>query len=574
MVQAHRPLESEVNESAVKTAVQGTDWVLCPGCNQLVYSKRLARNFQVCPDCGRHHRLDALERLDQLLDDDSAELFDLTVEFGDPLEFSDSKPYAERWELARRATGLPEAAVVARGLVHGNPVITVVMDFRFMGGSLGAAVGELVTIGAEAALAEGIPLLLVTASGGARMQEGALSLMQLAKTSSALGRLDEAGILTISLITDPTYGGVAASFATLTDVILAEPGARLGFAGPRVIAQTIRQTLPPGFQTAELLLEQGMIDAIHPRGGLRQALGRLLAAGTRRQGGGLWAVSDVVITDPARLPGLHAWSAVQRARHLDRPTMLDYLHRIFEDFEELHGDRVSGDCSAIVGGIARLGGMPAVVIGQQKGHTPAELAMRNYGMPLPAGYRKAARLARLAAKLRLPVITFVDTPGAYPGVEAEEQGQAIAIAELIRLMSGLPVPVLTVITGEGGSGGALALAVADRVLICSNGTYSVISPEGCASILWHDAGAAPKAAEALQVAARELLSRGIVDGVIPEPAGGAQANPAQAARFVQRALVASLRQLAGADTGELRRARHEKFRRFGADLVTVREVPR
>jgi len=559
-------------------AEAAAQWVRCPGCRQMIYSKALARNLQVCPDCSSHHRLTACERLGQLLDEGSVEFFDVAVRVNDPLGFVDSKPYPDRWMAARMATGLPAAVVVARGRIEGNPVITAVMDFRFLGGSLGAAVGELITRAAEAALRERTPLLLVTASGGARMQEGAVSLMQMAKTSQALGELDQAGVLTVSLITDPTYGGVAASFATLSDIIIAEPGARLGFAGPRVIAQTIRQSLPPGFQTAELLLEQGLIDAIYPRHALRQGLGRLLSIGSRRSteastlpAGQLSERERAVITDPDLVPRVAPWDAVQRARNLSRPTTLDYLSRVFEDFEELRGDRVSGDCAAIVGGMARLAGSPVVVMGHQKGHTPAELTARNYGMPRPAGYRKAARLARLAAKLGLPVVTFVDTPGAYPGVEAEEGGQAIAIAECIRLMSGLPVPVITVVAGEGGSGGALALAVADRVLICANGTYSVISPEGCAAILWNDPSAAPRAAEALRLDARQLLFDGIVDGVIPEPAGGMHTDHGLAAELVQHALVGSLRELSKSNPEQLLTLRHGKFRRFGGDLVSTRE---
>jgi acetyl-CoA carboxylase carboxyl transferase beta subunit/acetyl-CoA carboxylase carboxyl transferase alpha subunit len=560
-----------VTQTLSPQVAETTDWVVCPGCKQIGYARRLADNLHVCPECGSHHRLTAPQRLAQLLDEGSVELFDATVRVSDPLRFIDAKPHPDRWRTVRLATGLPEAVQVARGRIEGNPVIAAVMDFRFLGGSLGAAVGELITLAAETALQERTPLLLVTASGGARMQEGAISLMQMAKTSQALGELDQAGILTVSLITDPTYGGVAASFATLADVIIAEPGARLGFAGPRVITQTIRQTLPRGFQTAELLLEQGLIDAIRPRHALRQALGRLLSAGTRTGGDTAAEVDDVVVTDPGMLPRVPAWQAVQRARNLGRPTTVDYLSRVFEDFEELRGDRTSGDCAAIVGGVARLSGTPVVVIGHQKGHTPAELAARNYGMARPAGYRKAARLARLAAKLGLPVITFVDTPGAYPGVEAEEQGQAVAIAECIRLIAGLSVPVVTVISGEGGSGGALALAVAHRVLISAGGTYSVISPEGCAAILWNDPAAAPRAAEALHVDARALLAEGIVDGVIPEPPGGAHADPVLASELVRDALVGTLRELSRLEPGQLNATRHDKFRRFGADVVTVRE---
>ncbi len=556
-----------------------TGWVVCPGCRQLIYSSSLERNLYVCPDCGNHHRLTAPQRLGQLLDPGSAELFDFDVEPHDPLEFVDSKPYPDRLRSMRRATGLAEAVMVARGRIDGNPVVTAVMDFRFLGGSLGAAVGELITLAAEAALRERTPLLLVTSSGGARMQEGALSLMQMAKTSQAIGRLDQAGVLTLALITDPTYGGVAASFASLPDVIIAEPGARMGFAGRRVIAQTIRQPLPADFQTAELLLQHGLIDAIHPRHALRTALSRLLSIGSRRPGNtpaGPVATDTppgAVVTDAAELPPVSAWEAVGRARNLARPTTLDYLSRVFDDFEELHGDRLGGgDCSAVVGGVARLDGMPVVVVGHQKGHTPAELTARNYGMPRPSGYRKAARLANLAAKLGLPVVTLVDTPGAYPGVEAEEQGQSVAIAELIRLMAGLPVPVLTVIIGEGGSGGALAMAVADKVFICANGVYSVISPEGCAAILWKDdPAAAPRAAEALRVDARQLLAAGIVDGVVPEPAGGSHTDHAEAAEYLHAALAGTLRGLSAIDPGRLVTMRHSRFRSFGADLVSLKE---
>jgi acetyl-CoA carboxylase carboxyl transferase subunit beta len=543
----------------------GTGWTLCPGCGALLYGKRLARNQHVCPDCGSHHRLPARTRIEQLFDGEGLELLDSSADTVDVLEFSDTKPYPARLAAARRHTGLTDAVVLASGTIGGNPVIAAVMDFRFLGGSLGAAVGELVTRAAELALARRTPLLIVSASGGARMQEGAISLMQMAKTSQALARLDEAGILTLSLITDPTYGGVAASFSTLCDVIIAEPAARLGFAGPRVIKQTIRQTLPERFQTAEFLMEHGLIDLICRRGALRPTLARLLSVGSgRRTPGSDAPVPDVVVRDHHRLAETDAWQTVRIARDLHRPTTLDYLAREFEDFEELHGDRIGGDCPAIVGGMARLDGIPVMVIGHQKGRTITELATRHYGMPTPAGYRKAARLMCLAGKLGLPVITFVDTPGAYPGVEAEERGQAVAIAENIRLMSTLRVPIITLISGEGGSGGALALAVANEVLMCSNGVYSVISPEGCAAILWNDLGKAPAAAAALRVDARHLLRLGIVDGVVLEPDGGNQADHQLAAQRVRMALTTALRRLSTVDGDALVSARRDRFRSFGA----------
>ncbi|MBB2910425.1 acetyl-CoA carboxylase carboxyl transferase subunit beta [Streptosporangium becharense] len=528
-----------------------------------MYGPRLDRNLGVCPECGDHGPLTAPQRIAHLLDPGSVRELPAVADDHDPLAFHDTVPYAERLDRARRATGLAEAVVCVRGTVAGHPVVAAVMDFRFLGGSLGSAVGELITRAAETALQERTPLLLVTASGGARMQEGALSLMQMAKTSQALGLLDEAGVLTISLVTDPTYGGVAASFATLCDVVVAEPGARLGFAGPRVVEQTLRSPLPPGFQSAEFLLEHGLIDLVRPRAELRPTLGRLLAAGGRAGGppppgdGGL-------VRDPGLLPDMDPWTQVRRARDLRRPTTLDYARRVLRDFEELHGDRIGGDCPAIVGGVGRLRGRPVMLIGHQKGHDGAELNARNFGMASPHGYRKAARLMRLAAKLGLPVVTLVDTPGAHPGLEAERHGQAMAIAANLRLMASLPVPVLTLIIGEGGSGGALALGVADEVLICADAVYSVISPEGCASILWRDAADAPRAAAALRLHSRELLRLGVVDAVLPEPEGGMGADHAAAAQLVERALAERLGDLVRRPAERLVRERRARFRRFGS----------
>ncbi|MEV5832093.1 acetyl-CoA carboxylase, carboxyltransferase subunit beta [Nocardia sp. NPDC052112] len=551
------------------------DWVLCPACLIPLYGKRFARDLGVCGECGRHTPITAEQRITQLADEGRFEPLAVIPTADDPLTFSDTKPYADRLAAARARTGMHDAVLCALAAIEGNPVLIAAMDFRFLGGSLGTAVGEMITAAAETALAERIPLLIVTASGGARMQEGPLSLMQMAKTSAALEQLDRAGILTITLITDPTYGGVAASFATLADVLIAEPGARLGFAGRRVIEQTIRQELPPTFQTAEFLLERGLIDMIVPRAGLRQALGSLLrVAGPADPTGDVVTELDAgTITDPARVPESDPWAQVRRARTPNRPTALDYFALAFDGFQELRGDRIAGDCPAIVGGTAWLGNQPVVVIGQQKGHEPKELMARNFGMPTPAGYRKSARLMRFAEKLGLPVITLIDTPGAYPGASAEEQGQAVVIAENIRLMSALRVPVVSVVIGEGGSGGALALGVANRVLIFANGTYSVISPEGCAAIVWNDPAAAPKAAAALSLTAGDLLRLGVVDAVLPEPGDDVGAAPSAAANQLHRALAASLRELTGLGGEDLAAERRARFRRFGArQQVPVRSV--
>jgi acetyl-CoA carboxylase carboxyl transferase subunit beta len=549
----------------------GSSWLLCGGCRSMIYGRRFDRAGRVCADCGWHAPMTIDQRLDLLLDAGSRRDIEVTAIDGDPLEFVDSRPYPDRLRAARAATGLHDAAVAVRGTIDGNPAVVVVMDFRFLGGSLGAAVGEVFTRGAEVALRERTPLITVTASGGARMQEGAVALMQMAKTSQALGQLDEAGILTVSLITDPTFGGVAASFATLADVIIAEPGARLGFAGRRVIEQTIRQVLPDDFQTAEFLLAHGVVDVISPRAELRATLGRLLSVSSRR-GDGIprqpARAGGAIVTDHETVAPREAWDSVRAARRLGRPTTLDYINMIVEEFTELRGDRMSADCPAIVTGLGRLGGTPVAVIGTQKGHTADELRHHNFGMPTPAGYRKSARVMRLAAKLGLPVVTLVDTAGAYPGIEAEEQAQAVAIAENLRLMAGLAVPVVAVVTGEGGSGGALALAFADRVLMMRNAVYSVISAEGCASILWKDPAAAPRAAAALRVDARDLLRLGIVDGIVPEPDGGADADPEAAAETLRTALRSVLADLTPLDQMTLVTRRRARFRQFGVPAAS------
>lgn len=539
----------------------GTSWVRCDACGALVYHRRMRRSLDVCPDCGHHRRIDAETRIAQLTDEGSFEPLPDPVRAVDVLGFADSMSYPDRLARAHRTTGLDDAVRCGRARIGGHDVVLAVMDFRFLGGSLGSAVGEMLCRAAESALELHLPMIVVTASGGARMQEGGVALMQMASTSQAVARLQEAGLLTVSLITDPTYGGVAASFATNTDVLIAEAGARMGFAGPRVIRETIGAQLPSGFQTADFLLEHGQVDLVEERRNLRPRLTALLAvtsaADTPRA-----VPAATVLTEPSTVDGQDPWETVALARHRDRPTLREHVEQIVDGFVELHGDRLGGDCAAMVTGLGLLDGTPVAVIGQQKGHTTSELVAHNFGMPRPEGYRKALRVMQLAARLGLPIVTLVDTPGAFPGVEAEENGQAQAIARSVLEMSGLPVPVIAVVTGEGGSGGALALSVADRVLICENGIYSVISPEGCSSILWDDASSAPQAADALGITAPSLLRLGIVDGVVPEPDGGAHTDPREASERIRRAVGEVLPQLAGIPGEELVRQRRERFRTF------------
>ncbi|MEO3811831.1 acetyl-CoA carboxylase carboxyltransferase subunit alpha [Sphaerisporangium sp. B11E5] len=535
-------------------------WTTCARCNTLLYLPKLARSWYVCGDCGHHHRLGAHERLRMLLDEGSFEAAP-AVMGGDPLGFVGSRPYRERLASARRVTGLSDAVLYGKGTLGGHPLIALAMDFSFMGGSMGTAVGETVARAAEEALATRSPLLLVAASGGARMQEGSLSLMQMAKTAQAVRRLRRAGVPSICLLTDPTFGGVTASFATLADVLVAERGSLIGFAGPRVIATATRERLPDGFQTAEYLFSRGMLDRVESRESVRPLLARLLNLlvagepahpdqGSLRTGG----------TQTAR----GAWETVRLARDIQRPTTLDYINLMCEEFVELHGDRVHGDDPAIVGGLCSIGGVRAMIVGHQKGHDTQELVARNFGMAHPEGYRKALRLMQLAESYGLPVITLIDTQGAAPGIGAEERGQAWAIASAIAGMGELRSPIVATVTGEGGSGGALALGVADEVLMMSNACYSVISPESCSTILCGEPSKAAAMAESLRLTAPELLRLGVIDGIVPEPEHGTQADHVQAAAALKSAVVGALARLSSHTAEELLQRRHDRFAALGA----------
>ena len=608
-------------------------WTKCPTCATMLFNKQLDKNLRVCTTCGHHFRLSARARLDHLLDHATWSERDANLQSVDALGFVDQKSYPDRLVAAQLATGMRDAALWGTGAIGGITVDICVMDFGFMGGSMGAVVGEKVTRAAEDALVTRTPLVIVSASGGARMQEGTLALMQLAKTLAAIERLSAAGVPFISILSDPTTGGVFASFAAVGDVNIAEPDALIGFAGARVTAGTIAAELPPGFQRAEFLFNHGFIDRVVARADLHDELARLLRLLPARgdalasvdgdddvaafrplsflssiadRVGGL--ASDVAaaggdgvramtgpgtpspaVVDEARptatiLPDLdpgsaarirdEVWARVQNARSLRRPRTLEFVAAMTDDFVELHGDRLFGDDAAMVAGLARLDGRRVVVIGQQKGSDTEENIRRNFGMPHPEGYRKAIRVMELAERFGLPVVTFVDVPGAHPGPESEERGIAEAIARSIGLMSRLRTPIVTVITGEGGSGGALAIAVGDVVIALENAVYSVISPEGCASILWRSPDEAATAAAAMRMSAADQYALGVVDLVVPEPGEGAHAEPAETAARLRAIVIDRLAALEALTLDALVESRYRRYRALGAYTeVALPEVP-
>ena len=521
------------------------------------------------------------------MDKGSYEKWDEGIGNRDPLHYPE---YQEKIESLQERLRIDEAATCVKGTIHGEPAVVCVCDGRFLMGSMGYVVGEKITRAVERATEERLPVIIFTCSGGARMQEGIVSLMQMAKTSAALKRHSEAGLFYISVLTDPTTGGVTASFAMLGDIILAEPGALVGFAGPRVIEQTIRQKLPEGFQRAEFLLEHGLIDNIVEREDLKETLAKLIvmhrqvdpkealipnrrkysvpcAAEEEKSSQGDAYTENTSgkkrfsrADSGKRKEKVLPWERVQRARAQDRPGALDYIQEIFSDFTELHGDRHFADDGAVVGGIGYLDGCPVTVIGQQKGKTTKENITRNFGMPSPEGYRKALRLMGQAEKFRRPIICFVDTPGAFCGMEAEERGQGEAIARNLFEMSDLTVPVLSIVIGEGGSGGALALAVGNEVWMMENATYTILSPEGFASIMWKDAGRAPEAAEWMRVTAGDLKDLGIIEKIIPEPQPANPQNVGKIAGMMQEEIRRFLHMYLPMDGQQLAEQRYQRFR--------------
>ena len=489
----------------------------CNKCGAAIFTEDVKRAGYICPKCHGYFRVHAWERIRMTVDEDTFEEWDAQMDFVNPLQF---KGYENKVKTLKEKTGLDEAVLTGKGMIQGNPVAIAVCDGRFLMASMGEIVGEKITRAVERATREHLPVVIFACSGGARMQEGIVSLMQMAKTATALKRHSQAGLLYVSVLTDPTTGGVTASFAMLGDVILAEPQALIGFAGPRVIEQTIGEKLPKGFQRSEFLLEHGFIDRIVERNEMKQVLGDILAMhSVSKECPKTDEIQEALENRNEFGSRKTPWERVQISREKDRPVGQDYLKQLFPDFMEFHGDRVFGDDKAVIGGIARFHGRPVTVIVQSKGKSTKENLERHFGMPSPEGYRKALRLMKQAEKFQRPVLCFVDTPGAFCGVEAEERGQGEAIARNLFEMAALTVPVLSVVIGEGGSGGALAMAVANEVWMMENAIYSILSPEGFAAILWKDSTRAKEAAEVMKLTAIDLKELGIIEQIIPEPEG-------------------------------------------------------
>lgn len=579
--------ENPVRKGRLRRRPEAPEGLLkkCNKCGAAILSEEVINGAYICPKCHGYFRVPAYKRIEMIADEGSFEEWDMDLDGmdgpPDPLQF---KGYSEKIKKLREQTGLKEAVVTGRVKINGTQAVIGVCDGRFMMASMGYAVGEKITRAVERATNEKLPVILFTCSGGARMQEGIISLMQMEKTSAALKRHSDAGLLYVTVLTDPTTGGVTASFAMLGDIIIAEPQALIGFAGPRVIEQTIGEKLPEGFQRAEFLLEHGFVDQIVKRENMKPVLGRILKmhdhvhpdcrkgkevrksdrtepvpkAGMTEKKAGKKAAEQ----EPWSEKSLTAWERVCRSRSKERPVGKDYIDILFEDFVELHGDRYYRDDPAIIGGIAYFQGICVTVIAQAKGRTTKENLERNFAMPSPEGYRKARRLMKQAEIFHRPVINFVDTPGAFCGMEAEERGQGEAIARNLFELSGLKVPVLSVVIGEGGSGGALALAVADEVWMLENSVYSVLSPEGFASILWKDSSRSAEAAKMMKLTAADLKKLGVIERVFPEPQNFSVLTMKPTAELLRAGLAEFLTKYQKLETKDLLEGRYERFRKL------------
>lgn len=556
--------EQTEEKTSAPSVPQGL-WMKCPKCGEMIYKEDVVGASYVCPKCGGYFRMKAKTRIKLVADKDSFQEWYTDFPLCNPLDYPE---YEEKLAALKEKTHLDEAVCIGEARIENSPVVLGVCDARFLMGSMGHTVGEKITGAFEEATKRKLPVVLFCCSGGARMQEGIVSLMQMAKTSAAVKKHSDAGLLYIPVLTDPTTGGVTASFAMLGDIILAEPGALIGFAGPRVIAQTIHQKLPEGFQKAEFLVEHGILDGIVKREDLKQTLSGLLKLHERQKGycqfSNIVLSKEEILQDTRRkkTKEMTAWERVQTARDSKRPVSLDYIKEIFDSFMEFHGDRAFRDDGAIIGGLALLDGQPITVIGIQKGRNTKENIGRNFGMPSPEGYRKTLRLMKQAEKFQRPIITFIDTPGAFCGVEAEERGQGEAIARNLLEMAALKVPVLSIVIGEGGSGGALALGVGNEVWMLENAIYSILSPEGFASILWKDSKKAKEASEVMKITAEDLKKLGIIEQVIPEETAASKENLPVLCKDMKERMKDFLRRMEGMTGEEIAEHRYNRFRRM------------
>ena len=561
----------------------------CLLCGADLTGSALFELLHVCDVCRFHYNLPVRKRIASLVDGDSFVETHKWIQSLDPLEFSPRISYRVRLLRDQERTGLTEAAIVGTGSIGGTECGIVAIDFGFLGGSMGLVVGEKVARLFELAAARRLPVVSMISSGGARIQEGVLSLNQMAKTVVAARGLHRQRMPLISVLANPSSGQILSSFASISDVKIGEPGALIGFAPSGTLKQVEYELDGTGQECdAETMLAHGHLDRVvdreFHRGEIPELL-RLLVESKYRLGARFF-VSDRSF-EPSRSD---SWHSVQLARKPDRPTSRDFIRHGLRSFIELHGDRVNADDPSVVAGLGRLGGLPVAVVGQERSYgvqrddddggnvdgdddanqsplisfTEAfgDAEYDRGGVPV-SGFRKAQRVAKLAERFRMPLVMLVDAPGPALGIEQELSGLAESVSEMIDLMLGLRTPIVSVLLGECGGESALAFGLADRVLMLEHSVYTPISPEWGAETELMDRLRAPEVARSLRLTALDAVRMGLVDRSVREPEGGAHLDAALAGRYVRRALMSELGPLTKVSRRTLVRRRELKYRRVG-----------
>ena len=529
----------------------------CLLCEESISESPAYLTYRVCPYCRFHYTLSARQRIELLADKGSFKESHKYLRSVDPLSFSKKGAYGKLLSQDQNRTGLTEAAVTGRCRIDGTETMLVVLDFGFMGGSMGSVVGEKVATALETAARRNLPVVALVTGGGVRIQEGVLSLMQMAKTVTAANRLRDENMPFIVVLANPSTGQAYASFANLADIILAEPGSLIGLSPMRTLQQTSKIPLPLDAHTAEAHVSHGLLDNVVDREALQSRLAILLKILTNQSMGK--GNHNQLLKSATEEADVEPWEAVKIARHDERPLAMAYIRAMLDPFIELRGDRLSSDDRSIVCGVGFLCGDPVAIIGQQR--RPG-LEGERYHV-YPDGLRKAQRVIKLASRFKLPLITLIDTQGADPGLEAEEQGVGNAIATTLSLMVGAPTPIVSVIIGEAGSEGALALGLSDRILMQQYAVYSPISLNHTLGGTYHDHLLDREAAEALMLTSRDCVELGIADQIVPEPKGGSHTDVKEAASLLLTAVYKQLTALSKLSESKLLKRRYQKFRRMG-----------
>ena len=530
----------------------------CLVCGIVLIDSPLYKQFRVCPGCKFHYGLSARDRIHSLVDPGSFKEINRSIAAIDPTSSSSKSTYNARFSADQRRTGLYEAIVTGVCSIGGSSATLIVLDFGFMGGSISSVVGEKAALAFEHAAKRKLPVVAVLTSGGSRVNEGLLSLLQMGKITVSAERFSEKKLPLISVLANPTTGQAFASLANLADITLAEPGAIIGFSTARAIKESGTRSNQLTISNAESQLSNGMIDTIIDRTELNETLATLLDLTNPEF---RLSYRKKTKRNQTPLPKQRAWQSVGLARHTKRPTSIDYINRIVLNFFELKGDRASGEDPAIVGGLGHLGGQTVMIIGQERGDENNDAV--NDGMTSPAGFRKAVRLMKLAEKFEIPVITLIDTPGPNQGASSEIGGLGSSIASTMSVMASLNVPTIAAIIGQGGSEGALALAIADRVLMMQNAIYTAMAPEEAADLMFDKSTSNEEVAESLRLTAADCLELNMVDEIVGEPITAAHESPDAAARQLRRIILTHLTDIGNWSNFRRSRRRYRKFRQIG-----------